>query len=123
MKKIIMSLNPKKVTGLFRIPLKITETAANAKEPRLVYIMIKDPKENPFSENSKRASVRPLYQINDRDETKYNSVSFSNSTFQIYERYFHNSLSVFTVKMFYKFVLDYRKINSLNHVLLKLFKN
>lgn len=78
-----MKLN--RVTGLHPVS---AETTANA-------IMNKDPKENPFSENCKRASVRLLYQINDRDEINHNH----NSVFYIVSSNFMKDICIMLLSL------------------------
>ena len=66
-----------------------------------MHIIIKDLKENKFSENAKTALVRPIYKKDDRGKIKnYRPVSLLNGFSKIYERFLHDSLSNFTDTVF-----------------------
>ena len=121
--KSIRSLNPNKLIGPDRIPLKITKTAANVIDSRLTYIINKDFKEHKFSENAKTALVKPIYKKYDGDKIKnYRPVTLLNGFSKIYERFLRDSLFNFTDKILSKFVSAYRKSDSSNHDLLKLME-
>ena len=76
------------------IPVKISKVARNVTDSHLTNIIIRDIKENKFSEDAKTALVRPLYKKNDRDKIQnYGPVSILNGFSKVYKRYLLNSLS------------------------------
>ena len=59
--KIIKGLNPKKATGLDKIPVKIVKLVASVIDSHLTNIINNDLSNNAFSGSAKLASVRPIY--------------------------------------------------------------
>ena len=103
--------------------VQIIKNAVNVIDSHLACIIDKDLQENKFSENAKTALMRPIYKKDDKGKIKsYRPASLLNGFSKIYERFPHDSLSNFTDKILSKFVSDYRKGYSSNHVLLKLIE-
>ena len=59
--KIIKGLNPKKVTGIDKIPVKIAKLAASVIDSHLTNMINSDLSNNAFSDSGKLASFRPIY--------------------------------------------------------------
>ena len=74
------SLNPRKVTGLDGIPVKILKIVRNVIDLHLTNIINRDEKENKFSENAKTALVRPIYKKNDRVKIQTGKISHRKNT-------------------------------------------
>ena len=87
----------------------------------ILLIVIKDISNNKFSENSKTATVRPIFKKGDRTEIKnYGPVSLLNLFSKIYERFLHENLTNSVDTFLSKFISAYRKSYSSNHVLVRL---
>ena len=54
-------MNPKKVTGSDKIPVKIVKLSASVINSHLTNIINNDLSNNAFSDSVKLASVRPIY--------------------------------------------------------------
>ena len=75
------------------------------------------------SDNTKVATVGPIYKKNSRNELEnYRPVSL-NAFSKIYERYMRNSITPFVNNFFSVFISAYRKIYSSNHALIRLIEN
>ena len=68
--KIIKELDPKKATGIDKIPPKIVKISANVIDSHLANIINSDISRNAFSENAKVASVRPIFKKKERKKLK-----------------------------------------------------
>ena len=66
--KIIKELDPKKATGLDKIPSKIVKMSANVIDSHLANIINNDITKNSFSKKEKVASVKPIFKKNDREK-------------------------------------------------------
>ena len=89
-------MNPKKVTGLDNIPVKIVKLAASVINSHLTKIISNDLSNNAFSDSAKPASVRPIYKKDDRNEIKnYRPVSILNCFSKIYEKFLIEQLLLF----------------------------
>ena len=86
--KIIKELDPKKATGLDKIPPKIVKMSANVIDSHLANIINNDITKNVFSEKAKVASVRPIFKKNEREKIEnYRSVSILNCFSKVYEKF------------------------------------
>ena len=83
--KIIKELDPKKATGLDKIPPKIVKMSANVIDSHLANIINNDITKNVFSEKAKVASVRPIFKKNEREKIEnYRPVSILNCFSKVY---------------------------------------
>ena len=62
---IIKELDPKKATGLDKIPAKIVHMSANVTDSHLPNIINNNITKNACSEKAKVASVRPIFRKNE----------------------------------------------------------
>ena len=75
-------------------------------------------------DNTKVATVRPIYKKKSRNELEnYRPVSLLNAFSKIYERYIHNSITPFVNNFLSIFISACRKSYSSNHVLIRLIEN
>ena len=122
--KIIKSLNTKKATGPDRISAKLVQLSANVIDCHLSNIIAEDISLNRYSENSKTASVRPIYKKDDRTKIKnYRPVSLLNIFSKVYEKFIHNSLVEYVDTFLSNFISAYRESYSSNHVLIRLIES
>ena len=105
---IINSLSPNRATGPDLIPLKIIKTTASITYTHLKSIINKILKANKYMNRAKTAIVRPILK-------NYRLVNILNDFSKIYERFLHDRLTKFTLKIF-----SYGTHHSSSHVLLKL---
>ena len=120
---IILNINPKKASGPDKIPLKIIKSCANTIDSHITNIINQDIERNRYSEEAKSALVRPIYKKDDRSKIKnYRPISLLNGLSKVYERYLHDKLTSYSVKVLSQFVAAYRKSYSSNHVLLRLIE-
>ena len=83
--KIIKELDPKKATGLNKIPPKIVEMSANVTDSHLANIINTDITKNAFSDKAKVVSVRPIFKKNERSKIEnYRPVSILNCFSKVY---------------------------------------
>ena len=68
--KIIKHLNPKKATGLDKIPVKFVKLAANNINSHFTNIINNELSRNSFSNSAKVASVRQIFKKDDRTNKK-----------------------------------------------------
>ena len=77
--KSIKNINPKKATGPDKIPPKIIKVSTNIIDSNFTNIINKDIDNNRFSENTKIASVRPIFKKKEREKVEnYRPVSILN---------------------------------------------
>ena len=116
--------NPRKGTGLDFIHLKLIKFSSNVIYSHLYSIIIKDLEKNKYSEEPKRALVRPIFKKNERSKIgKYRPVSILNGVSKIYERCIHNSLFSYAETILPNLISAYKKPYSSNHVLLRLIEH
>ena len=122
--KIINGLNPKKVTGPDKIPVKIAKLADSVIDSHLTNTINNDLSNNAFSDSEKLASVRPIYEKYDRNEIKnYRPVSILNCFSKIYEKFLNEPLLPFVNCSSAELMSAYRSGYSTNHVLIRLIEN
>ena len=80
--------NFRKATGPNFIPLKVIKFASNVIDSHLYNIIIKDLEKNKYSEEPKRAWVRPIFNVIKKKNKigNYRSISILNKLSKIYER-------------------------------------
>ena len=98
--------------------------SANIIDCHLSNIIASDISDNQYSEHSKTATVRPIFQKDDRTKVKnYRPVSLLNIFSKIYERFLHENLTNYVNCFFSKFISAYRKSYSSGHVLIRLIES
>ena len=89
-------MNPRKITGPDKIPVKIVKLVASVIDSHLTKIIKNDPSNNAFSDSVRLASVRPIYIQGKRNEMKnYRPVSILNYFSKIYEKFLNEQLLPF----------------------------
>ena len=122
--KIIKRTNPKKGTGLDRIPPKIVKLSANIINSHLMSIINNDLNNNSFSNEAKIATVRPIYKKKSRDKIEnYRPVNILSCFSKIYEKFLLDKFKPFINTFFSKFIAAYRENYSSSHVLIRLIEN
>ena len=85
--KIIKELNPNKAAGPDCIPIKVIKASANIIDSHFNIYHKWDCKTKKYSEDAKKALVRPICKEDDRDQIKnYRPVSLLNGLSEISER-------------------------------------
>ena len=98
--------------------------SANVTDCHLSNIIASDISDNNYSEQSKTATVRPIFKKDDRTIVKnYRPVSLLNIFSKIYERFLHENLTEYVNSFLSKFISAYRKTYSSSHVLVRLIEN
>ena len=121
--KIIKELDPKKATGLDKIPPKIVKMSANVIDSHSANIN-NDITKNVFSEKAKVASVRPIFKKNEREKIKnYRPVSILNCFSKVYEKFLLEKFEPFKNSFLSEYMAAYRKKYSTNQVLIRLIEN
>ena len=122
--QIIKSLNINKAKVPDGISAKFIKISADYIDCHIADIINKDISNNKFSENAKTATVRPIFEKEDRTEIKnYRPVSLLNIFTKIYERFLHENLTNYVDTFLSKFISAYRKSFSSNHVLIRLIES
>ena len=120
---LIKRLNPKKATGPDGIPLKIIELSANVTDKHLINIINADLECLSFSENAKIASVKSIYNKENRSyKNNYRPISIANGFSNIYERFINDKLLNHVNGILSDFVSSYRSKYSSNHMILWLIE-
>ena len=102
---VMKSLNINKAKGPDGISAKFVKTSGNIIDCHIANIINKDISNNKFSENSKTATVRPIFKKGDRTEIKnYRPVSLLNIFSKIYERFLHENLTNYVDTFLSKFI-------------------
>ena len=121
MNQIIKSININKAKGPNVISAKFVKVSADIIDCHVANIINKDISNNKFSENAKNATVRAIFEKEDRTEMKnYRPVSLLNIFAKIYEKVLHENLTNYVDTFLSKFISAYRKSYSSNHVLIRL---
>ena len=122
--KIIKTLDIKKATGPDGIPSKFINMSANVIDSHLRNIISNDISKDRYSENSKTATVRPLFKKGDKTKiSNYRPVSLLNGFSKIYERFIHNNIKDYVNSFLSDFISAYRESFSTSHVLIRLIEN
>ena len=112
-------MNPKKLTGLDKVPVKIAILAASVIDSHLSNKTNKDLSNNAFSDSAKLASVRPIYKKDDRNEIKtYRPLNILNCFSKIYEKVLNKQLLHFVDRSLSQLMSTYRNGYITNHVLI-----
>ena len=121
--KFINEINPKKATGPDKIPPKIVKLSANIIDSHLTNIINNDLQKNQFSEDAKKATVKPIFKKKEREIIEnYRPVSLLTCFSKIYEKFILEKLEPFVEKFLSKYMAAYRKKYSSNHVLIRLIE-
>ena len=117
-------MNPEKATGPDKIPVNIVKLVASVIDSHMTNVINNDLSNNAFSESAKLASVRPIYNKDDRNEIKsYRPVSILNCFSKIYEKFLNEQLLPFVNRSISKLMSAYRSGYSTNHVLIRIIEN
>ena len=117
--KIIKESDPKKATGLDKIPPKIVKLSANVIDSRLGNIINNDITKNVFSEQAKVAYVKPIFKKNDRVKIENRLNRFS----KVYEKFLLEKFKPFINTFLSEYMQAYRENYNTNHVLIRLIEN
>ena len=121
--KIIKELDPKKATGLDKIPPKIVKMSANVIDSHLANVINNDITKNVFSEKAKVASVRPIFKKNELKEIEnYRPVSILNCFSKVYEKFLLEKFKPFINSFLSEYMAAFREKYSTNHVLIRLIE-
>ena len=122
--KIIKELDPKKATGLDKIPPKIVKMSANVIDSHLANIINNDITKNVFSEKAKVASVRPIFKKNEREKIEnYRPVSILNCFSKVFGKFLLEKFKPFANSFLSEYKAAYRENYSTNHVLIRVIEN
>ena len=122
--KIIKELDPKKATGLDKIPPKIAKMSANVIDSPLANVINNDITKNVFFEKAKVTSARPIFKKNERGKIEnYRSVSILNCFSKAYEKFLLEKFKPFVNSFLLKYMEAYRENYSTNHVSIRLTEN
>ena len=122
--KIIKVLDPKKATGLDKIPPKIVKMSAHIIDSHLANIINNNITKNAFSEKAKVASVRPIFKKNEREKIEnYRPVSILNCFSKVYERFLPEKFKPFINSYLSEYMAAYRENYGTTHVLIRLIGN
>ena len=107
---LLKQTDPKKATGPDTIPPKLVKMSANITDNHLCDIMNMGIENYNFPDNTKVATVRPIYNKKSRNVIEnYRSVSLLNAFSKVYEEYIHNSITPFVNNFLSIFISAYRK--------------
>ena len=122
--EIINKLNPKKSSGLDKIPIKVVKLTSDVITKPLTDIINATIHNSSFVDKAKIAKVTPIYksaQLNSRLNTGHHRPISVLSVFsKIFEKHYFNSMEGFVDTFLNKHVSAYRKGHSSEHVLLRL---
>ena len=121
---LLKEADPKKAAGHDTILPKLVEISTNVVDKHLCNIINTDIQNYNVPDNTKVATVRPIYKKKSRNELENcRPVSLLNAFSKIYERYIHNSITPFVNNFLSIFISACRKSYSSNHVLIRLIEN
>ena len=122
-KKVIKSLNKKKVTISTCIPVKILIDSIDRYLPVLTDIINNSIRNGTFPDELKLAEVTPIYKkANPFDITNYRAVSLLSHVSKVYERIIFNQISAYFEPLFSTFLTGFRKNHNTQHWLLKMLE-
>ena len=108
--KIIKELDPKKATGLDKIPPKIVKMSANVIDSHLANIINNDITKNVFYEKAKVASVRPIIKKNECEKIEnYKLLSILNCFSKVYGKFLLEKFKPFINSFLTEYMAAYRK--------------
>ena len=85
--KTIKELDPKKATGLVKIPPRIVKMSANVTDSQLANIINNDITKNIFSEKAEVSSVKPIFKKNELEKIEnYRPECILNCFSKVYEK-------------------------------------
>ena len=121
--QIIKSININKGKGQNGISAKFVKISADIIDCHIASIINKDIFNNKFPENTRTATVRPIFKKGYKTKIKkYRPASLLNIFSKIYERFLHANLTNYVNIFLSKFTSLYRKSCSSSHVHLYLFQ-
>ena len=98
--------------------------SANIIDSHLSKIINSDLLKDSFSEDTKTASVRPIFKIKESDKIEnYRLVSILNCFSKIYEKFLLEAFKPFIDTFFSEYIAAYKEHYSSNHVLIRLIEN
>ena len=107
---LLKQTDPKKATGPDTIPPKLVKISVNLIEKHLCNIINMDIENYNVPDNTKVATVRPIYKKKSRNELEnYRPISLLNAFSKIYERYIRNSIIPFVNNFLPIFISAYKK--------------
>ena len=87
-------------------------------------ILLPETYQKNYSEQTKTATVRPIFKKDDRTKVKnYRPVSLLNIFSKIYEIFLHENLTNYVNNFLSKFISAHRTSYSINHVLIRLIES
>ena len=123
-KRILLSLNPRKGPGSDKIPPKIVIRSAELLCKPLTNIINATIVQQKFPENAKLTRVTPIYK-NPKDgsrleSTNYRPISVLSVFSKVIEKHYENSMLDYVNSILSKYISGFRKGHSCQHVLLRL---
>ena len=122
--QVLISLNPKKVTGVDNIPPKILNCSAQSISVPLSRIVNKMIETNIFLDDLKKAKVTPLYKKDDPFVMKnYRHVSILSSTPKVFEKVINDQLCTYFENIFHNFLAAFRPKYGCQTTLLRMIED
>ena len=114
----------KKATGSDKIPPKIVKLSANIIDSHLTNIINSDLLKDSFFQDTKTATVRPIFKKKERDKIEnYRPVSILKLFPKIYEKFLLEAFKSFINIFPSEYIAAYTEHSSSNHVLIRLIEN